>query len=411
MAVNRLAATLAVVFLAVPAGAGEYLTQGPYPDGYSEDGYTARGGLFYKGDVPYTRSYVEYTKSVPYTTYSSYGGYGYSSYPVTAYKNVTYYRWVYHPVQVAEYKPPEVPSYAPGWRNRLLDIAQGRDKLEGQLRTAALDHGAYVSALQALGLNGNFRLAGYGAAPSYPSYAPPHNYAPYVAPQGQTVMGYSYSTVKDLYGQDSLNTLYQQASRLTSNAQTLAGQANSDFSNLVSQEGGNRARVAEVLAAGQAAVAALNAARPSASAHEQRTYSFRLEQAANGGSTLVPVESPGAAPQEAPKAPCPQPGQAPLPLPPAPGAQPQRQQGPQTPPPMPQADGRELQALSEQRCLRCHGASEPRGGFKVLDYPGMSPADKTKVWRRITAKDDTRMPPPDAGPPLTPAEVRLFLTH
>lgn len=396
------AATLALVltFGCYKAWGGEYLTHG-YPEGYREDGYVFKGGAFYKGDVPYARDYIEYTKQVPYTYYS----YGV---PYTGYQNKAYYRWNYYPITLPA---PASTAYAPGWQNRLLDIAANRDKLEGNLRTAALDHQAYVGAVSALGLTGNFRLADYGRSPLYPSYSAPHQpyAAPYAAaPQGNTLYGYNYSTVRDLYSDTNLSTLYQQAARLTQNAQTLAGQGHTDFSDLVAKEGGNRARVAEILAKGQAAVQALQAANPQAQTHtEQRTFSFRLEQGANGQSTLVPVQPP-AQPDVGADQGQPQPGQQP------PAGQPgQPGQAPRPlPPPMPPADARAaLAALIENRCTRCHGGAKTEGGFKAASYTQLSPAQKAKVWARLTAQNDKRMPPPEAGPALTGEEIRLFLTQ
>jgi hypothetical protein len=396
------AATLALVLTlgCYKAWGGEYLT-GNYYNGYQEDGYTYRDGLFYKGDVPYSREYYTYVKQVPYTAYN-YGGYGGYATPYTYYQPKTYYAWRYTKV---EYPKSEVPSYGKGWQSQLLGIAANRDKVEGNLRTAALDHQAYLAAVNVLGLAGNFKWQNYGLAPLFPSYAAPH--APYAAaPQGQTVYGYSFATARDLYGDANLGTLYQQAARLTQNAQTLAGQGHTDFSDLVAKEGGNRARVAEILAKGQAAVQALQAANPQASQHtESRTFSFRLEQGTNGQSTLVPVQPPAQPevgadqqPQPGQQPPAAQPGQAP------------RAPGPQAPP-MPRDNDEAFRQLLANRCAQCHGDREPRGAFRVLSYSGMSPGDKMTVWRRIMAKDSKRMPPPDSGPALTQEEIRMFLTH
>jgi hypothetical protein len=396
---NRLVAaslfTLASLAAILPAGAGEYLT-GHYYNGYQEDGYSYRDGLFYKGGKPYSREYYTYYKPVQYS--NGYGGY--------YYQNKEYYAWRYTPVVLEEYKAPAT-SYAPGWQDKLLGIAANRDKVEGNLRTAALDHNAYLAAVRALGLEGNFKWLGYGTPPAYPYAAPHAPYAaPYAAAQGNTLYGYTFSAVKDLYGDSNLNVLWQQAARHTTNAQTLAGQAQGDFSDLVSKEGGNRARVAEILAQGQAAVQALQAAKPQATQHtEQRTFSFRLEQGTNGQSTLVPVQPPAqpdvgadAQPQPGYQPPTAQPGQAPR----APGTQ---------APPMPRDNDEAFRALLTNRCAQCHGDREPKGAFRVSAYATLSPGDKMGVWRRIMAKDSKRMPPPDAGPALTQEEVRMFLTH
>jgi hypothetical protein len=392
------------------AWGGEYLTHG-YPEGYTEDNYTYKGGLFWRDGKAYTRNYRERTTQVPYTAYSyspgGYGGYGSYATPYTAYRTKTVYYWDYVPVA---YPQAEMPSYGKNWQDKLLSIAANRDKLEGNLRTAALDHQAYISAVNILGLAGNFRLPGYGTAPAYPSYSAPHApyAAPYAAAQGNTLYGYSYANVKDLYGDTNLSTLYQQAARLTQNAQTLAGQGHTDFSDLVGREGANRARVAEVLAKAQAAAQVLAAANPQASQHtEQRTFSFRLEQGANGASTLVPVQPPAQPDVGADQQP--QPGQQPPAAQPG-QAQPGRAPGPQAPP-MPRDNDEAFRQLLANRCAQCHGDKEPKGAFRVSAYATLSPGDKMGVWRRIMAKDSKRMPPPDAGPALTQEEIRMFLTH
>ncbi len=87
----------------------------------------------------------------------------------------------------------------------------------------------------------------------------PVQYNQPIASQGTTV--YGYSTVAEAYGNVDLGLLYNQAARLTDQAQQLAGQAAADFQTLVQTEGQNRAEVAKIIAQGQAAREALSAAK------------------------------------------------------------------------------------------------------------------------------------------------------
>lgn len=91
------------------------------------------------------------------------------------------------------------------------------------------------------------------------------------AVQGNTVYGTpaSYSTLAQVYGQSDLGALYSQAIRLTSDAQTYGAQANAGVQSLVAQAGQERARIAEIVAKGQAASQALAAAAPANSASVQ----------------------------------------------------------------------------------------------------------------------------------------------
>jgi cytochrome c553 len=103
----------------------------------------------------------------------------------------------------------------------------------------------------------------------------PVQYTQPIAAQGTTV--YGYSNVAEAYGQVDMGLLYNQAARLTDQAQQLAGQAATDFHSLVQAEGQNRADVAKIIAQGQAAREALSAAKGDPSAPIQNNYNFRSE--------------------------------------------------------------------------------------------------------------------------------------
>jgi len=108
----------------------------------------------------------------------------------------------------------------------------------------------------------------------------PVQYTQPIAQQGTTV--YGYSSAADAYGQVDMGLLYNQAARLTDQAQQLAGQAATDFQALVQAEGYNRAEVAKILAQGQAAQQALLAAKGSPAQVVQKAFSFRVVQDGRG---------------------------------------------------------------------------------------------------------------------------------
>lgn len=282
----------------------------------------------------------------------------------------------YYPAKV---EAPKAADYTPDWKKKLLDIAAARDKVEGRLRIQALDHQTYLEALKALGLEGNFKWNGYGTAPVYPNAGATHTYGYNNAgsvnlgnfgANGNTIYGYSYSSIKDVYGDTNLNSLYQQAARLTQNAQQLAGQATTDFSDLVGKEGENRARVAEILAKAQAAKAALDAATPQTRTREEsRVFSFSAVSDGNGGVKVVPIEGNGAAAQ-------------------------------------PAAVTGEAQQFRVQACAACHSGANKKGGFDIASYPTLNLEQKAKVWERVFSTDPEKVMPrsKDGKPAPLPAE-------
>jgi mono/diheme cytochrome c family protein len=80
---------------------------------------------------------------------------------------------------------------------------------------------------------------------------------------------------------------------------------------------------------------------------------------------------------------------------------------------------RDVRPIFEQNCLRCHGPEKPKSGFRLDNradalkggsdnrddvVPGRS--DRSKLIAYVAGLDpDMRMPPPDRGEPLTPAQV------
>lgn len=340
------------------------------------DGYTVYHGnsYYWKGNDAYTRQ--QYYRP-------GYYAYGYY-YPPSNYYQYSYsYTYQYPQAQVS-YKDTD-------WRQKLLAIAEGRDKAEATLRKAAAEQTYFLEAVQALGLSGNFTWQGYGTSP-YPvqqQYAPGGGgYQNKYFPQsglygGNTQYGYSVKEVAEFYGDSNPAALYQQAARLTQNAQQLAGQATGDFSALVSQEGSNRARVAEVLAKGAAAAQVLKAADAPPSSRFTK-QEFRIDGAASTASGGQAVGGEGGPPPGAAAA------------------------------PNGTAWRAAWQVHAQTKCAVCHAGPDAKSKFEVMKFYDLPRTRRALLvaGRLATDDDEKRMPRTaegHAGPRLTDAELELWM--
>lgn len=203
----------------------------------------------------------------------------------------------------------------------------------------------------------------------------PVNYREPIADQGSTI--YGYSDLAESYNQVDMSLLYNQAARLTDQAQQLAGQASSDFSALIESESQSRAEVAKIIAQGQAAREALNAAKPSASKKEtlRQRFSFQVTQKQNGelklerldGNQSFELASPSAA-----------------------------------------ADN--VSDLLKSKCVSCHNSENTQGGLNLLG-PVTEEQQKAILERVTTDNLDLRMPRnPDgtAGQKLSVEELGVL---
>lgn len=363
-----------------------------YATGFvNSDGYTWHDGYWWYGSNAYTRVWV-----APTAGYWRCGIY---------YPGATGY-WSYyfdHAGQLAATTYSALSYTDPAWRSKILDLAAQRDKYELDARRTSVEQAAFERSIAALGLTGNFAIAGYGQAVAYPAlgafanshalygngYGATPNLGTYGA-NADSLYGYSFSQVKEAYGTTDLNALYQSASRLAKGAQDLGGQATSDFSALVEQAGNNQARVAEILAKAQAAAIALNAANPQPST-KTTTTSTVTGSAANvgtAGSTVQTTVAPGT-----------------------------------TPPPDPQAAAAASQAdmanfmrtVAIPSCGSCHSGKTVKGGFDIMSYPTLDATAKAKVWGRVFSLDpEKRMPrAADGGPgvPQTAEQKQEWVKH
>lgn len=355
----------------------------------NSDGYLVYAGdpYFWYGRYAHTRVWVP-----------SYGyGYGYG--------NTGHWRYTYsHTYNAPTYSTPSVSYTNPNWRSQLLTIAAQRDQAEAAIRKAAYEQQYFKDAVSALGLTNNFRWEAYGAAPPYSYGAGGGYFRPYTygnlqlssaGVNGNTAYGYSYNSIASVYGDPNLSQLYQQANRLAENSQKLAGQATSDFSALVGQEGGNRARIAEILARAQAAREFLNALEQPSSKVQTQTFTFKV----GSDGTIQRVDNPVTGPN---------PAVPPMPPIAQPGADKQQPPNPQ------QAALRNVWSTSAQRnCVDCHFGAKKEGGFDVSLYPRMTPEQRGNVLSRLTTKDNAKVMPraaaADASKRITGAELQAWI--
>jgi mono/diheme cytochrome c family protein len=179
-----------------------------------------------------------------------------------------------------------------------------------------------------------------------------------------TVYGYSgqsFNSIASFYGDYNAMALFQMANRQQENAQKGADQAGKQFAELLAQEGGNRSRVAEIMAKAEL----LRAMFPPESRIETKSSSWKSE-----------------------------------------------------PPPMPSVDPPQAQlepvALKQawaghaaKACGACHGGGKAEGGFALASYPTMDAAGKAAVRARLDHPQEKRRMPKDA-PPLVAADRRLW---
>lgn len=303
--------------------------------------YHFSGGYWWRNGVAYERGIV------------SRDGYYYWS-GGCRYWQPAYQEYSYTPAKIAvSYKDAD-------WKTKLLELAAARDKVEGEIRKNAAEYSQFKEAIDALGLKGNFRWDGYGAAP--PGYS---SHASVTGATGNTVYGYSYNTIASVYGDVKLESLYQQSARLAESAQKFSAQANQDFGALVGQEGANRAKVAEILAKGQAARETLEALRDPS---KIQTSESVIKVVPNGERK---ADASGVKPAFA--------------------------------------------SMANAKCASCHSGSDPKGKFAIADYPALTIAQRLAVIDRLTTRDDSKLMPraKDGGPGqrLTEDEIRLFLEN
>lgn len=282
----------------------------------------------------------------------------------------------------AYYAPAAVPYAAPravGWRAAMTTIIaqQQENQAFNQAMGTLLGAPAGYQGYQTL----NGQASGYGQITTQ------------YAPQGQSVYGYNQASS---FNNLQVGALYDKAERLTAQAQQLAGQADTDFNDLVQTAATGSARVAEIMARGQAAAAAIAATSAGQPQPLSRTFSFQITQDSSGQVQVVPQGN----------------------------GQYQAQGGTQY-----QPQGQPQQPLSRQdiawdqvlatKCASCHAGDQAKGGLDMglaLERLQAQPAALSDLWGSIVAHvtdpDPAKRMPllPDGSPgqPLSPQEVQVL---
>lgn len=275
-------------------------------DLHADDHVQGSDGFFYLNGVAHSRTFVA-------------GHYYYSN--GCRYWSPGYYNYV----RVEKAAAPA------DWRAKLLDIK--KEQVEQQ---------NYLDSLKFLGLDSPSynRLSGYGSLQI-------GNYGA----NGSTVYGYSLASLADIYGKEDLAALFQQAARLTENAQSLAGQAHTGFDARMAQRLSGAENVAKVLAATELLKSLQSGNQASAK------FEFRVDQ---GKAELLPEPKGGSV--------------------------------------------FERWNAQAQQCAACHfgaGKADLKGGFDISTWPGLSTEKKMEyAIKYLLTKDETkRMPRTADGKP------------
>ncbi len=195
----------------------------------------------------------------------------------------------------------------------------------------------------------------------------PVQYTQPIAQQGTTVYGYSDAT--SAYSNIDLGLLYNQAGRLTDQAQQLAGQAAADFQSLVQAEGQNRADVAKIYAQGYAAREALRAAKGDPAQLIQRSFTFKVTQDGAGQMRVEKVEQGGGQDFN-----------------------------------LATVKELDLSSIIKSRCIMCHGNEKANGNLNFLQ--ALTDAQQRACLDRITSDDPKRRMPKNGS--MTLDEKMVF---
>jgi len=318
------------------------------PSQVSASDYVFSNGFYWSGGQAFTRVKVLSKQCINGTCRQVY----------------TYQYQLVNPQPQVEVEVPAAPvpatpeaSSSYGWREQLLRLAEQREKYELQVRRSAEEHREFLEAINALGIQAGLAGPGYTHVTGGQYSADGSAYVQQALPQGSTV--YGYSAAADVYGDVDLGALYQQALRLAEQSTEYGSVATANATSLIQQEGNNRARVAEILARGQAAREALESTRLGSEAH------VRIQGTTSGQSQV----------------------------------QAQVQSGP-----LP-----ELGAVVQNSCVKCHGGEKTLGNLNMTDLSSIDAAMGRKILERIVNPDpEMRMPPEQ---PLTAREIMTFFQH
>lgn len=308
---------LAGAFLVIPGNAADF--------------QLASDGYYYSAGIPHTRSWVN--------------GYYYIQ------NGCRYWQpgyWDYAKVEVT-IKPAANPN---DWRTEIAKAT--KERLEHQnflesLKFAGLD--APATAYRGLSLHGygSVQLGQYGV-------------------NGNTLYGYSLQSLSDVYGSsDFLGVGLQQYNRSLDKLGDLHGQSLAGLGQLLSSEGANRAKVADIIAVGQLLQTLRQSDKPAASKSE-----FHFRVGPDGKAEVIPAPDTSVKPDVY----------------------------------------KAWQAQAQDQCASCHfGARESlKGGFDIASWPGLPVAKKMELAsKHLLTKNPADLMPRDKdnkpGKPLKESDV------
>lgn len=317
------------------------------------DSYTFRDGLYWRDGLSYTRT----STWVPAASRWS-GGVCYTK---PGYYSYSYVRYNRAAAPAISYKDPD-------FEEKLLDIVKQRDRQQGEIQRDIVRHFRFERMVDKLGLQGNFRIENYGLVPYGNFYGQTTHQ---IVPNARTSYGvHSFNSLSSIYNEPKLDTYAQYSYSLAKEANAAARASNAEFNGVTGQIGANHARVAEIIAKGQAASQfadkIFQMLEPNATQVQTQSYTFKVGPDQRGGLAVEQVDGVPA----------------------------------------------EFKIVAAAKCASCHNAKSPAGGFNVWDFPRLDDRAATVVFERIFDADpNRRMPRANGGGPgesLTADETRAF---
>lgn len=170
--------------------------------------------------------------------------------------------------------------------------------------------------------------------------------------QGNTLYGYSYSSVADVYGNTDIGAMYNLAIRLAGDQVAVSDKATGNAMALVAQAGRERSRIVEILAKGQV-IAQANASAAALAQSISPGPSVDVQSSTTRGSGQTEIVKQPSGRLE-------------------PGA---------------------VQQVFDKNCVSCHRQGVEKGGLSLEDASKLSGEDVGKILDRVTSADPKRRMP------------------
>jgi len=290
-------------------------------EGTTDGEYAFSSGYWWKGDSAYTREKWEE------------GGY----YSRCCWVPKTYfYKYYFHHSRIT--------AVTPDWRLKVLEIVKQQKENE-----------EFTKIVQGFGLE------------SHPSIAMQTSYGLSGNLTSNTQYGYSLNSLSSAYAADD-SALWQQAYRLVTNAQALAGDGFRLYNDAASAKDERHARIAEILTKGEVLKQVL-ATPLNGPVSRQQSLNFAVQPS---GVTSAIVQS-------------------------------------QTQTAQATTDDDAIYqrwTASARDCAQCHSGGKAEGGLDLTGYPGFSTDQKMKIIARLMTDDPGKIMPRDTSDKTKPGRKR-----